>query len=249
MPFPCFFKIEIFINKIKELIFFRKERNTLESTAQLAEFVDSHAAYVAQTSLYGYLKTRMGTQYRTIFVDPKFSPSLNGAKWRIYAACLEDLSVFAAALLYQRMTQHQTADPPAAPIPASSAPAALAQRFFTQAAAGNFSNCEIADLQRESSERLAQRLCELDLPQSGWAQAAEGENAFSGSAQALVQHAPVSEAYRQLDRQIVTNSIRFRWRETRSQLRARLDAEKVYCDFTAHLSQQTPSSPTQIGLQ
>ena len=67
----------------------------MEGTENLIEFVHSRAAYVAQTSLYGYLKTRMGRQYVDIFKDEFFAPSLNKAKWELYFACLSDLTVYA----------------------------------------------------------------------------------------------------------------------------------------------------------
>ena len=39
-----------------------------------------------------------------------------------------------------------------------------------------------------------------------------------------MRFAPVIDEYKALDREIVTNSIRFRWRDARDQLRRRLDA-------------------------
>ena len=49
-----------------------------------------------------------------------------------------------------------------------------------------------------------------------WAAAAAGEAAFAGSAADLVRVAPVAEEFKALDRPIVRNSMRFRWREVRA---------------------------------
>ena len=76
----------------------RFDKSAIESIDSLAEFIQTRSAYVAQTSLYGYLKTRMGTRFRQVFEDDTFLPSINRAKWRTYGACLSDLTVFAAAL-------------------------------------------------------------------------------------------------------------------------------------------------------
>ena len=69
----------------------------MDEPEKLIEFIHSRAAYVAQTSLYGYLKTRMGRQYVDIFKDEVFAPSLNKAKWELFFACLADLTVYAIA--------------------------------------------------------------------------------------------------------------------------------------------------------
>ena len=76
----------------------RFDKSAIQNVDNLAEFVQTRSAYVAQTSLYGYLKTRMGTRFRQVFEDDKFLPSINKAKWQTYGACLSDLTVFAAAL-------------------------------------------------------------------------------------------------------------------------------------------------------
>ena len=75
----------------------RFDKSRIQTVDSLVEFVQTRAAYVAQTSLYGYLKTRMGTRFRQIFEDEEFLPSINNSKWRTYAACLSDLAVFTTA--------------------------------------------------------------------------------------------------------------------------------------------------------
>ena len=83
---------------LRRIFRIRFDKSAIQSVENLTEFLQTRSAYVAQTSLYGYLKTRMGTRFRQVFEDDKFLPSINQAKWRTYGACLSDLTVFAAAL-------------------------------------------------------------------------------------------------------------------------------------------------------
>ena len=62
-------------------------------------FLATRASHVAQTSLYGYLRTRAGMRYPELFDDDGFVLSINIAKWQIWLACLSDLAVFAGGLM------------------------------------------------------------------------------------------------------------------------------------------------------
>ena len=58
-----------------------------------------------------------------------------------------------------------------------------------------------------------------------------GEAAFAGSIDDLIRNAPVVDEFKALDAPIVRNSIRFRWRDVREELRRRLDAAAVAADW------------------
>ena len=55
--------------------------------AELKKFIQGKSAWVSQETLYGYLKTRMGTKYVLMFEDEIFLESINKAKWNIYSEC------------------------------------------------------------------------------------------------------------------------------------------------------------------
>lgn len=184
----------------------RFDRSPIDNPDSLVRFIHTRSAYIAQTALYGYLKTRMGTRFRVIFEDDRFAPALNGAKWRIFAACLSDLSVFAVATIVRECG-----------IDAGAA-ARLAAFCHGAAIDATFGECEIDGLAEDCRSRFRTRLGFVD-----WAQAARRENAFVVSPDALVEHAPVIDEFKELDREIVVNSIRFRWRDVRDQFRGRLD--------------------------
>ena len=185
----------------------RFERHKLDTPERLADFLRTRSSYVAQTSLYGYLKTRMGTSFRVYFEDDTFSASIRMAAVKLFLSCLADLTVFAASLC-----ERDGALPPGGA-------AALAQRCFRQAAERSLADAGAGSVPAETLERFDLRVRATD-----WAAAADGRNAFSGSEADLVRFAPVIDEYKELDREIVTNSIRFRWRDARDQLRRRLDA-------------------------
>ena len=177
---------------------------------KLAEFVQTRAAYVTQTSLYGYLKTRMGTRYRVMFEDDVFSRSINFAKWRVYASCLSDLAVFAAATVHERsgLEEEQAAE--------------LARFCFEAAVKADFPDAEDPELMAKVPQDFAARLRTTD-----WSTAGAGENAFEASPVDLIAWAPIADELKELDEEIVINSTRFRWRDVREQLRKRVDAAAI----------------------
>ena len=69
-------------------------KNKIKDFYQLEEFIQTKSAWVSQVTLYGYLKTRMGTRYVLHFENDEFMKSLNLAKWNIYAVALQDLTFF-----------------------------------------------------------------------------------------------------------------------------------------------------------
>src|SRR5690606_14611445 len=81
----------------------RLRQKPVTSLADLANFIDSRASFVAQASLYGYLRTRAGQRYPQLFENASFITAINIAKWQIWLACVSDLSVYAGGLLHQAM--------------------------------------------------------------------------------------------------------------------------------------------------
>ena len=60
-----------------------------------------------------------------------------------------------------------------------------------------------------------------------WANAAIGENAFSLSPKTLANSSPVTEEFQELDREIVLNSVRFRWNNIREEFQKRYNRDKI----------------------
>ena len=201
----------------------RFDKSSIDSVGPFVEFIHTRSAYVAQTSLYGYLKTRMGRDYVKIFKDEKFAPSLNTAKWQVYAACLSDLTVYAVA----RSGRAQ---------PDEYAEFALHchERCVRQTFAGS-----IAEGMRTQTLRDFRDRCDSLI----WANAGIGAGAFTKSPEALADCSPVSDEFRRLDREIVMNSVRFRWNDIRGQLEKRLDGESVWRSWRAASSPDSTNAP------
>ena len=74
-------------------------KKRIKNIDDLAEFIQKKSAWVAQVTLFGYLKTRMGTKWVLHFDDEKFLASLNLAKWNIYSIALQDLTFYSLSYL------------------------------------------------------------------------------------------------------------------------------------------------------
>lgn len=190
--------------------------NRIVTVVDLTEFARTRAAFVAQTSLYGYLKTRMGTSFQVYFEDEVFAASIRTASAQLFVACAADLTVFAVATL-RDSTQLSSADA-----------VSLARRCYRDAIVEG-----LAEVSEEEKPKGAEEAFETRLAATDWTQAAQAAATFAGSGQALVRCAPVIDEYKRLDAEILHNSIKFRWRDIREQFRKRLDAKRVCADIAA----------------
>ena len=185
-------------------------KRTIADVAALRHFLDTRASHVAQTTLYGYLRTRAGTRFPMLFENDAFVVSINHAKWQMWLACLSDLSVFAGGLLALR----SRAGPAAAGATVRRAVVTILESTGTPDDSG--------PLFAEGAETVRDRLSRCD-----WHALADDEREFTASPEALVRHAPIIPELMALDEEIVRNSVRFRWQEIRRELRATLDADAV----------------------
>ena len=74
-------------------------KKKLSNLDELESFIQSKSAWVTQVTLYGYLKTRMGTRYVLHFENVKFMSSVNLAKWNMYSVAIQDLTFFTFSYL------------------------------------------------------------------------------------------------------------------------------------------------------
>jgi hypothetical protein len=184
----------------------------ISTVDSMADFVQTRAAFIAQTSLFGYLKQRMGTSYMRYFEDDRFAASIRTAQIRVYCACAADLTVFATAVTAQQggLKAAETQD--------------LASHCYAYAMSN--SGVDMGDVSAEAYARFRIR-----ADRTLWPQAAIGESAFYESLTELIEAAPVIDEFKRLDEEIVQNSIRFRWRDIREQFRKRLDPAAICSDL------------------
>ncbi|MCY4463268.1 MAG: hypothetical protein OXC26_23135 [Albidovulum sp.] len=209
-----FKQLEKLLPRPLKVLALRFDRSPFLTVGDLQEFTRTRASYVAQTSLYGYLKTRMGTRYRSLFEDDVFSHSVRIAAARVFGTCLTDLSIHSAALCRSGggLIEREAS--------------LLASDLVTNGLEKGLEDFPDQDVRSEAIGRLRQRLAVLN-----WNDAGDIGITFSSSEADLVRFAPVVEEFKELDREIVSNSIRFRWRDVREQLGKRLAPQSVANDF------------------
>jgi hypothetical protein len=185
-------------------------RKRVADRESLQYFLASRSSHVAQTALYGYLKTRAGTRFPELFADDGMLRSINMAKWQVWLACLSDLSIYAGGLVAQR----------------SHAPSAAVGRLMGATVEAILAQTGLPDEAGPGFAREAERLRIRSLA-CDWSVVQDDDTPFSESPSALVRWAPVVDEFKQLDEEIVRNSVRFRWQEVRRDLRRDLDAEAL----------------------
>lgn len=187
-----------------------RRQSPINSPVDLQYFLTTRASFVAQTSLYGYLRTRAGMRYPELFDDDVFVDSINIAKWQIWLACLADLAVYAGGLLlqYPGTSERQVAE--------------LMRDIVTAILDETGVPAEAGNEFTQNAERVRERLGNCN-----WRAVTDDEAPFCESPQALVKWAPIVEDLKQLDEEIVINSVRFRWQKVRRDLRSALHAERV----------------------
>ena len=72
------------------------------------------------------------------------------------------------------------------------------------------------------ANQVRERVCACE-----WSAVPDDSTPFTESPEALMQWAPVVDEYKGLDREIVVNSVRFRWQDVRRDLRRHLNAKAV----------------------
>ena len=165
-------------------------KTKISNLDELEDFIQSKSAWVTQVTLYGYLKTRMGTRYVLHFENDKFMASVNLAKWNMYAVALQDLTFFTFSYLKTNLN-YQDID--------------KAKEVFLKILDDETINKMPLDIIEEAKKNFNERLQNInwntyynDLP-------------FNSSALSLYKWAPIAEELKQLDRKIVLNSVILKW--------------------------------------
>ena len=165
-------------------------KTKISNLDELEDFIQSKSAWVTQVTLYGYLKTRMGTRYVLHFENDKFMASVNLAKWNIYAVALQDLTFFTFSYLKTNLN-YQDID--------------KAKEIFLKILDDETTNKMPLDIIEEAKKNFNERLQSInwntyynDLP-------------FNPSALSLYKWAPIDDELKKLDRKIVLNSVILKW--------------------------------------
>ena len=176
-------------------------KKNLSSLDDLEEFIQTKSAWVSQVTLYGYLKTRMGTRYVLHFENDQFMKSVNLAKWNIYAVALQDLTFFIFSYLKSNINYQDTNK---------------AQKIFLKI------------LDDETTNKMPQNI--IDDAKNSFEERYKNINwniyyddfPFNLSALSLYKWAPIADELKTLDRKIVLNSVILKWDVVKKEFKERI---------------------------
>ena len=176
-------------------------KKQISNLDELEDFIQSKSAWVSQVTLYGYLKTRMGTRYVLHFENDQFMSSVNLAKWNFYSVALQDLTLFIFSFLKVNYN-FQEID--------------KAKDIFLKILDDEISNKMPLEIIEEAKKSFEERLKNInwdnyykDLP-------------FNSSALSLYKWAPIAEELKTLDRKIVLNSVILKWDVVKKEFKERI---------------------------
>ena len=176
----------------------KKKINNLD---QLEEFIQTKSAWVTQVTLYGYLKTRMGTRYVLHFENDKFMESVNLAKWNMYAVALQDLTFFTFSDLKVNFNYQEMKN---------------AEEIFFKILDDEISNKMPANIIENAKKNFNERLKTIN-----W-NTYHNDHPFNPSALSLHKWAPIADELKELDRKIVLNSVILKWDVVKKEFKERL---------------------------
>ena len=176
-------------------------KRKIKNLDDLETFIQTKSAWVSQVTLYGYLKTRMGTRYVLHFENDEFMKSVNLAKWNIYAVSLQDLTLFTFSYLKANFNYHEIEK---------------AKEIFLKILDDETSNKMPLDIIEKTKKNFNERFENInwesyfkDLP-------------FNPSALSLYKWAPIAEELKVLDRKIVLNSVILKWDVVKKEFKERV---------------------------
>ena len=177
-------------------------KKKIKNLDELEDFIQTKSAWVAQVTLYGYLKTRMGTRYVLHFENDKFMSSVNLAKWNIYSVALQDLTFFIFSYLKVNFNYLEIEK---------------VKETFSKILDDEVSNKMPLDIIEDAKKNFSERLQSInwdtyfnDLP-------------FNPSALSLYKWAPIAEELKTLDRKIVLNSVILKWDVVKKEFKERIE--------------------------
>ena len=168
---------------------FTNRFRNINSKKDLKNFIQERSAHVTQTTLYGYIKTRIGSRYAMMFEDEVFLKSINLAKWNIYMAALTDCTFYVFSYLVDRKNLKQND----------------ALEVFIEIIESEKNNGLDIELFEDTKLEFSQKLNKID-----WEKYHQ-DSPFKNSGLSLLKWSPIAENLKVFDKEIVLNSIKLKW--------------------------------------
>ena len=162
---------------------------SIKSKKDLQKFIQQRSAHVTQTTLYGYLKTRIGVKFTAMVEDDVFSKSINIAKWNIYTTAIADcaLYVFSYLIAEKNLKENDC------------------KEIYLDIIENEKENGLTDEIYQKAKQEFLNRYDKINFNKYYL------ENPFKESCLALYNWAPIADELKTLDKEIVLNSMRLKW--------------------------------------
>ena len=162
---------------------------SIKSKSDLQKFIQQRSAHVTQTTLYGYLKTRIGVKYTAMVDDEVFSKSINIAKWNIYVTAIADCAFYTFSYLIseKKLIENDC------------------KKIYLDIIEKEKENGLSDEVHLKAKQEFLNRYEKIDFSKYYL------DNPFKESCLALYNWAPIADELKILDKEIVLNSMRLKW--------------------------------------
>ena len=162
---------------------------SIKSKKDLQKFIQQRSAHVTQTTLYGYLKTRIGVKFTAMVEDDVFSKSINIAKWNIYMTAIADCSLYVFSYLIAEKNLKKND----------------CKEIYLDIIENEKENGLTDEIYQRAKQEFSNRYDKINFNKYYL------ENPFKESCLALYNWAPIADELKTLDKEIVLNSMRLKW--------------------------------------
>ena len=162
---------------------------SIKSKKDLQKFIQQRSAHVTQTTLYGYLKTRIGVKFTAMVEDDIFSKSINIAKWNIYMTAIADCSLYVFSYLIAEKNLKEND----------------CKEIYLDIIENEKENGLTDEIYQRAKQEFLNRYDKINFNKYYL------ENPFKESCLALYNWAPIADELKILDKEIVLNSMRLKW--------------------------------------
>ena len=162
---------------------------SIKSKKDLQKFIQQRSAHVTQTTLYGYLKTRIGVKFTAMVEDDVFSKSINIAKWNIYMTAIADCSlyVFSYLIVEKNLKENDC------------------KEIYLDIIENEKANGLTDEIYHRQKQEFLNLYDKIDFNKYYL------EKPFKESCLALYDRAAIAHELKTLDKEIVLNSMRLKW--------------------------------------
>jgi hypothetical protein len=162
----------------------------LQNIQDIENFTKKRSAHITQSTLYGYLRTRIGVRYVSMFQDEVFLKSINIARWNIFSVATQDLLNYIFSYLYVSQNFRDLDE---------------TKRIYKNILLEQTTHGLTNDIIEKSLVDYEKRFKEINW-NNYYAQ-----DPFKDSSHALFYWSPIADELKELDKEIVINSMQLKW--------------------------------------